>query len=151
MTDREILIEPAYHKCPESGICDPCIFFILRDPDRGAAITFRLATGWGMPDDAFKAASPDCTHAYHQNGWPFRAAGEFSAGPVSFHFAAPIGHCQTAAPCDVLGDITECYGDVGFSMGDVAFDVLRTKGSDGLFEWMEESLYGFTADITKVD
>lgn len=138
MSEREILIRPAFHRChPDAaknyGIKDPDLWFILRED--GWAMSWRLFSGWGMPLDAFNAESPDCSHSAHQAGFPSSGP---TAGAVSWHAPVPLVD-DRAGPCEWLGG--ECFGDQGFLLGDQAFDRLRTDGSDALFAFLSVLLH----------
>lgn len=136
---REVRFYPAKHRCSSDrskdyGINEPRIVWALYVDDE--AITWELHTGWGMPDEAFHAACPDCTHRVHRNGWP---SSKPTGGSVDWHLATPAyddQHCVDN--CVVRGG--RCYADVGYLIGDELFDLLRVEGDESVWDKMRELL-----------
>lgn len=151
--DRSIRFRPGFHRChPDSsqdyGISDPVMTWVLRDGD--VAVSWHLFTGWGMPDEAFHAANPGCTHAAHQGGWPYRHYGAdcpAQAGAVDFHSATPRWEGHEAAgggePCFYIGK--PCYPDVTFLGAQEVFDTLRVEGEDATWDDLARRLKAWTA------
>jgi hypothetical protein len=137
---------PAKHRCitPEGknyGISSLYVAFDIRR--NGCGISWDFSPDIGMSDAAFKAACPDCTHSMHQNGYPAR--GDAFAGGVGFHCSKPMwnGHDPSSRTCEFTGGI--CYGDVGWQMGDQAFDKLRDEGEEALWDFLLMQMDRFNA------
>lgn len=145
---RTIEVKPAFHRCAGNprknyGISDPHIVWTLHV---GAdAITWHLFTGWGMPEEAFHDACPDCTHPRHRGEMP---SGEPTGGAVDWHMSTPVldDHCRVEH-CYVLDG--PCYGDVGYLIGDVLFDLLRVEGSDAVWAKLRELLVNYRAEVAE--
>lgn len=123
---RDIVMYPARHRCHTQpsknyGITSPRVVWTLKVDNE--AISWELYTDWGMPAEAFRDACPNCTHPRHRDGFP---EGRTTIGAVDWHFATPpFEGMPYRDNCVVLGG--PCWSDVGFLIGDVLFDLLRTK------------------------
>lgn len=144
---RLVQLTPAHHRCHPNpatnyGIRNPYLFFILID--QGWAIHLRVNTAWGMSDEDFHTANPDCTHHMHQGSFP---AGSPNGDVVGFH--APVLDYGEKGKCDWLG---ECYSNVNYLIADELFDLLRREGSEALWdklqEWLDEFRTSALAALT---
>lgn len=137
MNEREILFRPAFHKCHDQpskdyGIGGVVMTWILRLD--GKAIAWRLLTDWGLPDEAFKAANPGCSHPMHVNGYP--SAGRATPGPIEWH-RPPADASESSSPCELIGG--PCYTrDPWYGGGDILFDLLRTEGGEAVWAKLRE-------------
>ena len=155
MTERIIKIRPAYD-CIE---VQPCVHgskdcipgtggshgrhnaelqMTVRGPD--AEVTVVISTGWDHP------ATPDDVRIARRLDYP---KGAF----VEFHTAKPRYEGQESyhrpEPGDSCWGWPDCYLDTGYLMADTGAKLLVEKGSDAVWEWLE-NLYAETqADIAK--
>ena len=145
---REIQFRPAFHRCSTDpgknyGIGSVLMTWVLKRD--GWAMTWDAHTGWGLPDAAFKAASPGCTHGMHVRGYPNGGA---TGGAVDWHAPAPLYEGQERsqdACCWIDGP---CWMDSGFILGDTLFDLLRTDGGDAVWVRLGELLDERRIDAT---
>ena len=146
---RAIRFTPAFHRCTDPkgnfGIGSVRMMWMLRIGD--SAVGWDVHTGWDLPDEAFVAASPGCTHAMHQGGAPNHRA---TAGAVDFHMPGPRweGHEPTPATCEFIEG--PCYIDTGFLLGDDVFDVLRTEGDEAAWAMLRRLLLETRAEVLQV-
>lgn len=136
--NRQVLFTPAYHRCnPDPnvnyGIGSVRMMWVLKHD--GWAMTWDVHTDWGMPDEAFKAAAPDCTHIMHRDGYPSCGA---SGGAVDWHAPVPMyeGQERSQDECVWLGG--PCYTDSGFMLGSELFDLLRVEGDEAVWSRLRE-------------
>jgi hypothetical protein len=99
---RKITFRPAFHRCHDQphldyGIGGVSMQWLLKLDGRGAII-WTLLTDWGLPDEAFKAANPDCSHPMHRDSYPL--AGRPTPGAIEWHSRAPLAEGQR--PLDLL-------------------------------------------------
>lgn len=92
---RVVRFKPAFHRCnrdPQKnyGIGSVTMLWVLKVGDW--AMTWDVHTDWGMPDEAFKAANPDCIHPMHKSSYPRHKA---SGGAVDWHSPIPRWDEQT--------------------------------------------------------
>lgn len=138
---RTVRFKPAFHRChPEPskdyGIGSVTMLWMLRVGDW--AITWEVFTDWGLPDEAFKAAVPDCDHPMHRNGYPrYKADG----GVVAWHMPVPLfeEHEPSDGRCPLI-ERDECYGDMDYTLASEVFDVLRTDGDEAAWCKLRELL-----------
>lgn len=141
---RIIRFQPGYHRCDQrSGIGSVTMMWVLRVGDW--AMTWDTHTDWGLPDRAFKAASPDCVHPAHQRGYPNGGA---TGGAVDWHSPVPLweDHEQARECCPITG--TACYINSGFILGDELFDLLRTEGDAAVWKRLRELLDTEKREVT---
>lgn len=138
---RVVRFKPAFHRChPEPsknyGIGGVRMLWVLRVGDW--AIDWDVSTDWGLPDEAFRAAAPDCTHRMHRNGYP--SMGKASGGAVCWHSPVPMWEdgSPTAEHCPIIG--RACYTDNGFLLADEVFDMLRVEGDDAVWKYLRSLL-----------
>lgn len=105
------------------GIHNAELVMTVRGPE--AEVTLRVGTGWFLP------VTPGST--FNQKRYP-------NGYSVSFHTArprydgqeprevAPQGHCK---------EWGQCYWDAGFPMAEEPAALLVEKGSDAVWEWLE--------------
>lgn len=145
MTERrEMSVRPAFHRCDpdpskDYGIhCAELTFTLHVDDD---AISWAVFTGWGLPDDAFQAAVPDCGR--HPHGWPNI---EPVGGAVDWHMSTPsFDNHDRIDHCVVLDG--PCYPDVGYLVGSDLFDLLRTDGDEAVWLKMRDLLADYRAEV----
>lgn len=103
----------------------------------GGAIEFFVYTGFGMSHEAFMETGDEwCNHGRHVDGYPISPP---TAGPVTIHVPDEDGD-----ECPVIN--TKCRYDFGYSIGDIAFKILRDQGGDALWKWLREFLYSYLLD-----
>lgn len=148
---RTVRFKPAFHRChtnpsKDYGISGVTMLWVLRVDDW--AITWDVFTDWGLPDEAFKAACPDCTHPSHRNGYPLGGA---SGGTVEWHAPVPLyeDHDPRSDRCPLI-DRDRCYGDVGYTLGSEVFDVLRTEGDEATWRKLRDLLDDRRSDAAKI-
>lgn len=135
---RVVRFRPAFHRCDPNpskdyGIGGVRMLWVLRVNDW--AMTWDVSTDWGLPDEAFRAARPDCKHPSHRNGYPRMHRGA-SGGAVDWHSPVPLWE-DSEQPSQLCCPITNapCYLDTGFILGDDLFDLLREDGDEAV--WMK--------------
>lgn len=144
---RTITVSPAFHRChpdksKDYGVCEPRMLWTLWLGDD--AISWELYTGWGMPNEAFAEACPECDSSRHRGGWPYVRNNDGSsamAGAVDWHYSHPIWDDRPQPDnehCRILDG--PCWADVGFSLGDELFDLLRTQGDQAVWLKMRDLL-----------
>lgn len=131
---RVIRFKPAFHRCSPNprtnyGIGSVTMLWVLKVDDW--AMTWDVHTDWGLPDEAFKTANPDCTHPMHQTGYPRVGA---TGGAVDWHSPVPRWDDQAQAQetCPITG--TACYLDSGFMLGSDLFDLLCAEGDEAVWK-----------------
>lgn len=145
--ERIIRFRPAFHRChPDPsknyGIGSVTMLWILRVGDW--AIGWDVHTGWELPDEAFEAANPDCTHPMHQNGAPTHGV---SAGAVDWHSPMPRWEDQSRSQecCPITG--TACYLDSRFLVANDLLTILRAEGDEAVWKWMREAIDEARAEV----
>lgn len=95
------------------------LHMIVRTPV--AEVILGIGTGWDLPE----------TPANFRDRQGPR--GLF----VEFHSSVPRyeGHETQGTTCELWPE--GCYGDVGYSMSDIPAELLVRKGSDAVWEWLE--------------
>jgi len=122
------------------GCAGLSLIFVLRGPL--GAITWELMTGLMRRPIADPGWSIYANRVPKRSGHPgWDDVGHDSPHPT----VGPIAsHCHEARhdywagpyPCDVLGG--QCYGDVGYMVGDQAMEALLTGGQDAVFGVLRE-------------
>ncbi len=138
---RETKWRRAHHGCDpdpfkNTGIGGINVYFALTDGER--AVTWTLMTGMGLPDDAFREASPECKHPMHQDGYPYGFGPTPGPSPGTPPCRCPTGMKGAPRRPVTWIDVGECYGDSGYSLGDRAYTALAVHGDDALWAFLEE-------------
>lgn len=146
---RVVRFKPAFHRChPDPrknyGIGSVTMLWVLRVGDW--AMTWDVHTGWALPAEAFVAAAPDCTHHMHQGSAPSH---KVSGGAVDWHSPVPMydDHEPARDCCPITG--AACYTDVGFILGSVLLDLLRTDGDEAVWKRLRELLDERRAELAE--
>lgn len=141
--ERNVYFRPAFHLCTpdpttSKGIGGVRIIFTLAEDGRG--VQWELLTDWELPDEDFALAAPECTHPAHQQGPPQKPGGA-SAGAIIWHWPRPLfDHAPKpqSTDCDITGG--RCWSDVGYMVGDQAFDALRRGGDEELWFFLAKCI-----------
>lgn len=153
--ERTIVVTPAY----DCIVVQPCKFgserciaggggrhgrhnaemhMTLAGPD--TEVTLVISTGWCLPETPVGKRLSDIM--YVPNGMR-----------VEFHTARPWydgqegGEPQENGTCK---DWNSCYSDVGYSMAEEPAKMLAQKGSEAVWEWLEEKYNSTRADMDKL-
>jgi hypothetical protein len=143
---REISFTPAFHDCAHNrGIGGVGMLWVVRSGDH--ALEWQAETGWSLSKADFFAADPACTHPMHRRGapdWP--NIDERCTGSLTIHSAVE-GNCHlgNTERCRYFDD-APCWYDASFLMADEPWQLLRTGGSDAVWEWLENWLTEYIAD-----
>jgi hypothetical protein len=111
---------------------------IAKGPE--GAITARVGTGWMLRPLAgryVRSSGPQARHelpgvdAGLHGGYP-------TGGPVVSHVPTRLKDWwQSSGPCDVLG-LDECFGDIGYLVGDDVLKALIEGGDEAAFAKLDE-------------
>lgn len=120
---REITMLPASDSRAKQGGIHGVDMRMVLSGELGA-VDFCIYTGWMLPsvrlEHNLRHYVPDAMPAY---------VGYHSPHP-KYPEQTPQDNCQL-----IKGDV--CYSDVSYTTSDEVFDVLTKKGSDGVWEWLE--------------
>lgn len=108
------------------GICPARMHIVLKG-NKGC-VTFALSTAWYLP--CTREWKEICIEEHGLDTWEPRGNAVSYCSPVPLH-EWHVGREN----CDWLG--CTCYGDTGYGLSDEPFDLLLTKGSDAVFEWLK--------------
>ena len=129
----EVRFFPAYHKVHDDprqncGVHGVEIHFIASNPL--GAVIFRIFTGWMLPETV---------QWWKRRGIDGRRDPERdpSDAGVIFHSGAPMyeGHECSEDDCPYIGK--PCYQDIGFTLGEEPLRLLRCKGDEAVWAWLD--------------
>jgi len=124
--ERIIKIGPAFDERNKGKGIAACRMFMVLRGSKGCVVLL-INTGWFLP----------CTREWKEM-WIQKSGldtWEPNGMAVSYCSPVPLHDWQEGrANCDWLG--CTCYGDTGYSLADEPFELLLTKGSDAVFEWL---------------
>lgn len=125
--ERIVKISAAYDERHKgNGICPSRMFMVLKGIH--GCVTLVVSTAWYLP----------CTREWKEmhidksglDTWEPSGQAVSYCSPIKLH-DWQVGREN----CDWLG--CTCYGDTGYTMADEPFELLLTKGSDAVFEWLK--------------
>jgi len=91
------------------------------------AVTWRLFTGCFLPRTQTEWLDGFGDSAYKPD-----------AGAVEWHCPAPLGSGEPHFDCRLLGPGNPCYGDIGYMIGDKAYEALVSGGEMALWRFLGE-------------
>lgn len=131
--ERIVAVNPAYDKRDTDpnknyGI-HSCDMFMVLKGEKGA-VSFSLSTGWFLPETL--PWKEECiTKMGLGTSW------EGHGTSVAYHSPTKMQDWDFhQEKCDWLG--TECYGDAGFIISDMPYDLLIREGSEAVWKWLED-------------
>lgn len=129
--EQVVKISPAYDERHKGkGICCARMHLVLK----GKMGSVQLAVSTAMYLRCTFEWKETCIQKGSLESWEPRGDTVSYCSPIQLH-----DWQEGRENCDWLG--CTCYGDVGYSMADAPFELLLTKGSDAVFEWLEDYYY----------
>ena len=120
-------ISPAFDKRNKGVGIGSCTMFMVLKGSKGC-VALSVNTGWFLP--CTFEWKETCVGQTGLSSWEPKGNCVCYCSPVKMH------DWQEGRPnCNWLG--CACYGDCGYTMADEPFDLLLTKGSDAVFEWLK--------------
>lgn len=123
-----IKIGPAYDKRNKEQGIGACTMFMVLKGAQGC-VTLTVGTAWFLRcTREWKELCID--RAGSSSSWEPMGMGVSYCSPVKLQ-----DWQEGRENCDWLG--CTCYGDMGYTMADEPFELLLTKGSDAVFDWLK--------------